>query len=181
MAPTLAPGDMTHLLDLVLKYSGPVLGIAALVVSILGTRNAMIGTRNALRVANLALSKADKEEKYELSTLLWKTKELRGKVTLLDDYIFKQGLFTRRQEILDALTVIKRYWVENGAAMEHHLGKENRTLQSFRGLYEIALANEQNQPPPNGQGTWRDHYKLSGYTVEQVVTYAIDELARKNG
>jgi hypothetical protein len=157
------------------------LQIGGFLISVIALFVAVIGTRDAKRIANLALSKADKDEKYEISALLWATKELLPKVKILDDYIFKNRVFTRRQAVLDALEVIKKYWTENGAAIAHHLGKENREYKTLRGLYEIALENENNQPPPNGMGEWRgitpDH--LHGLEVEQIVRYAVDELEKK--
>jgi hypothetical protein len=166
---------MNPTLDLVLKIAGPVVAVAALVVSILGTKN-------ALRVANKALAKAEKDEKYELANLLWQTKELCNKVKFLDEYIYKQNLFTRREDILEALAAIRKYWVDNGAALGFHLGKDGRTYKIFRGLYEVALANENNQPPPNGQGEWRGitQENVMGNTVEQIIFYATTELERKN-
>ena len=112
----------------------------------------------------------------EISRVLWDTKEIARKVVFLDALI-DQRFFTRRQDILDALTGINEYWKKNEASLSRFLSTE--TYQPLYRLYEFVLTNEDNQPPPNGQGVWLCPEKLLDQKVTGILENAATNLQKK--
>jgi hypothetical protein len=153
------------------EFLNTIIAVFALCVSIWGTRY-------SLRVARQALSNANLDEKKELSRLLWETTELKKSIGLLDEWIWEKRVFTRKQRILDALLEIKGYWKRNDAMLEHFLGENAQTYQALRGLYDVALQNEDNQPPGNGSGEWKGvtEETLLGFKVEQLLNSTAEQL-----
>ncbi len=127
--------------------------------------------------------RAEREESAELTRVLLETTEMKKRLEFLDVWIWEKRVFTRKQEIMNALTAIKDFWGKNDATLRRFLGVDAKTYKALCGLYDVALQNLDNQPPPNGQGEWRGitNGNLLGYKVEQIFYYAEMELQKKRG
>lgn len=127
------------------------------------------------------LEERKKESDTDIAAALWEMRELSRSVAFLDEWIFEKSIFTRKTEILDALARIKTYWKQHEDTLRTTLGKDSRIYIALRGLYDIALQNEANQPPPDGRGQWRGitQENLLGYTISTLVDEAARELERR--
>jgi len=163
-------------LEVTSRIVTPILSVAAILLSVRATRI-------AAKQSRLAHEKAAQEERAELARVLWESTEMAKKVGFLDEWIFKRRIFTRQQAIIDALATIRDYWKKNDESLRGYLGSESRLYQALRGLYDVALQNEDNQPPIEGYGEWRGitQTNLLGYTVSQLFYDVPAELQKKRG
>lgn len=169
--------DFLQNIEIARKIVTPTLSVVAIWISV----RALKITH---RQARLAEEKASHEENQELTRVLLETKELAIKVAVLDDYIWKQRLFTRRQIVLDALADIRAYWKQNGETLRRHLGTDSRPYRALKGYYDVALQNENNlvsSVAPTAEWRGITEENLLGYTVVQAFSETAAELQRKRG
>jgi hypothetical protein len=131
----------------------------------------------------LALEAADQSARETLALLLHEIEEIERQVSFLDVWIWEKQVFTRKQVILDALKGIREFWKRNDERLRGILGADSVAYRVLCGVYDIALQNEHNQPPPDGSGEWRGvtQSNLQGYRIAQAFQYAREELQRKRG
>jgi len=128
--------------------------------------------------SQLAREKLLQENEEAFDRLLYETKEIGGRIGVLDYWIWDIKIFTRKPKILESLKLIKHYWRDYGTQLRRFLSEEAQTYKAIKGYYEIALLNENNCPPPDGKGKWVgiSQVNTQGLKVEQLFVNIASDL-----